>query len=328
MSKIEVLPLDGKQEKKWDNFLKDTINGTMFHKLSFLKYHPPNKFNFNHLVFSKDANIYSVLPGAIDYNKERTFKSPAGASFGSFAYKDISYKEARQIVNAFIDYCKDENISKIELTFPPYPYFQITNRNIEYELLRRGLKYDMHSHDSIINLNKIKNNQNTISGNFRRAVKKAGKSGVIIQESEDYESFYPILEENLKKHGVKPTHTLEELKKIKELVPENLKLLLAEIDGRIVGGTHLFLCNQYVYLAFYIFQDYRYQKFRPVNLALYEALNWGIKEGYKYFDLGVSQDIYSPNPMDVDEGIISFKESMGARCHFRSKIIGNMEEID
>ena len=47
----------------------------------------------------------------------------------------------------------------------------------------------------------------------------------------DFDGFYPILLANKKKHNVKPTHSLEELKKLAELFPENIKLLMLYKDG-------------------------------------------------------------------------------------------------
>ena len=43
--------------------------------------------------------------------------------------------------------------------------------------------------------------------------------------------FYPILLENKAKFGVKPTHTLEELLQLHELVPELMQLFLVRVGG-------------------------------------------------------------------------------------------------
>ncbi len=47
-----------------------------------------------------------------------------------------------------------------------------------------------------------------------------------IKWEDNFEQFYPILLENKKKHNVTPTHSLEELKRLNELHPQSLHLLL------------------------------------------------------------------------------------------------------
>ena len=49
----------------WDNFVKLSNNGTLFHSRKFLNYHPKDRFLDNSLIFQTNGNIISVLPAAI-----------------------------------------------------------------------------------------------------------------------------------------------------------------------------------------------------------------------------------------------------------------------
>jgi hypothetical protein len=117
-----------------------------------------------------------------------------------------------------------------------------------------------------------------------------------------------------------PTHTLEELKRIDQLLPGRLKLFLAKMEGKIIGGSLIFICNENALIDFYIAQDYDYQEFRPINRVLHEIIRWGHDNGYRYFDIGVNQDTASDNPMDLNEPLIAFKYKLGARCILRTTL--------
>jgi len=84
-SAITVEPL-GADEAVWENFLAHAPNGTLFHDLRFLRYHPPDRFHFHHLVFRRNGEPVALLPGGLASNAERPmFSSPLGASIGGLA---------------------------------------------------------------------------------------------------------------------------------------------------------------------------------------------------------------------------------------------------
>src|SRR5262245_66674573 len=80
---INIEPLRA-DESEWKQFLSRSVNGTLFHDIRFLRYHPPSRFRFHHLVFKQNGNPVALLPGGISGTKELpTTSSPLSASFGS-----------------------------------------------------------------------------------------------------------------------------------------------------------------------------------------------------------------------------------------------------
>lgn len=303
--------------EKWDKFVEEANNGTIFHKIKFLSYHPEDRFNFHHLIFYKQDNLIALLPGTLN---NETFKSPAGASFGGIVMDDTSFRKADIIVNKFLEYCSNNGIKEAYLTLPPVVYSKKMNKNLEYVLLYNGFTYSTNMYTSVINLSKSnKNSMKICHERSRNAIRKAIKSSVKVKLSDNYESFYSILLKNKKKFGVPVTHTLEELKKLNSLLPNSFKLFLTYRKGKLIGGSLIFICNERTLLAFYIALDYDYQKYRPINYLLYEIIKWGQENGFKHLDLGVNQEESTDNPMEVNRGLISFKASMGAQCFFRNQ---------
>ena len=75
--------------------------------------------NFHNIIIVKDGNIIALLSGEIKNNE---YKSPAGASFGGFILKHISYDRIENIVSTFIEYCTRLGLEKIIFTIPPLIY--------------------------------------------------------------------------------------------------------------------------------------------------------------------------------------------------------------
>lgn len=304
-------------KEKWDDFAKKANNGTIFHKIQFLNYHPPSRFKFHHLIFQKESNPVALLPGMLN---DGIYKSPAGASFGGIVMDDMSFRKADIIVNKFLEYCENTGIKEVYLTLPPIVYSKEMNKNLEYVLLYNGFSYSTNMYTSVINLSELGEDPiKKFHQNARNAIRKGEKSDLKVKLSDDYETFYPILLKNKEKFQVSVTHSLEELKKLNNLLPDSLKLFLVYRKRTLLGGSLIFVCNERALLAFYIALDYDYQKFRPINYLLYEIIKWGQKNGFKYLDLGVNQEESKDNPMEVNKGLISFKASMGAQCFFRNQ---------
>ena len=60
---MEIIEYSEEWKDKWDQFVLESNNGTMFHMQKFFDYHKPGKFSFNHLIFLEKGNIVAVTSG-------------------------------------------------------------------------------------------------------------------------------------------------------------------------------------------------------------------------------------------------------------------------
>lgn len=312
---IEVIPYTKSWKSRWDEFVQDSNNGTMFHLQRFLDYHSPDRFEWHHLLFVEKEEIIAVLPAAIQGS---TLESPIGASYGSFVTKKISFEKSLTLVDCFSDYCREKNIERTLLTAAPFIYQRTFTQDIDYALAYRGFSYDKHYISHAINLadtDFIPRFQSTA----RRYIRKYLREKTIqIEISDDYDSFYTILLVNKKKHGVVPTHTLEELKRLKKLLPDHLILFLATDHGKPIAGSLVFRCNREVALCFYNMLLYEYEHVNPIYSLMHEVIEWASEQKCRWVDIGVSQDTHAENQMTPAMSLINFKEKFDARGILRS----------
>ena len=312
------------EEKVWDFFVPKTNNGTLFHLRSFLNYHPNSRFNDHSILVRKKGKLFSLFPAVeqIIDGKKILFSHP-GATVGSFSLpENLSIADALCLGEQLIKYAKGKKFQSIKINLPPNLYQRRLSNYMEYSFFKHGFKYTKREITSILFLEKtIEKTKKKFRPSHLRAVRKAAEKNIIVKESKDIEAFYTILKNNLEiRHGVSPTHTLGELKKLFNLFPKKIKLFSAFLDEQMIAGVVTFQINQRVLLAFYISHDERFSELRAVNLLFYHIFEWAIKFKFQIFDFGIFTINGEPNM-----GLGRFKENFGASGIFRDTIELNLD---
>jgi hypothetical protein len=315
---MEIIEYSEKWKEKWDQFVLESNNGTIFHMQKFFDYHEPDKFTFNHLIFLSKGSIVALLPGSKIGN---LYESPIGASYGSIVTKDVKFAEAMEIVSTLLEYGKKIGIKDFLLTSAPRVYEKHQNENLDFAMLWQGFNYDLHYISSAIKLDPeidiISRFQPTVRRNIRKTLKN---QDVRIEINERYNEFYPILVDNKKRHDVKPTHSLKDLLRLTELFPDRLKLFMVYYKDKPIAGSSVFICNDIITLCFYNMLLYEYEHLKPIHRVMYEVAKWSTENDYKYLDIGVSQDTKAENPMTPSMGLIDFKEKFDAKTVMRNTL--------
>jgi hypothetical protein len=315
---MEIIEYTEKWKDKWDNFVLESNNGTIFHMQKFFDYHSEGKFTFKHLIFLDKGNIAALLPGSRIGN---LYESPIGSSYGSIVTKDVKFAYAMEMVSALLEYGKKTGIKEFLLTSAPRVYEKHPNENLDFAMLWQGFNYDLHYISSAIKLfpdeDIISRFQPTVRRNIRKVLKNPD---IRIELNDRYDEFHPILVNNKARHDIKPTHTLEDLLKLKVLLPEHILLFMVYYKDEPIAGSNVFVCNKQVALCFYNMLKYEYENLKPIHRIMYEVVNWATENGYQYVDIGVSQDIKADNPMTPSMSLIDFKEKFDAKTVMRNTL--------
>lgn len=326
MSGISVRRTTEADTAAWTAFTERSNNGTVFHTPAFLAYHPEGRFNNHHLVVEHvSGKQLAFIPGSLSLiDGETWYRSYPGASYGGPVLDDATgLHGVEQIIEALIKYCRKEGFAGIEMTPAPVCYFRRPHNYIDFALVKNGFGYKKRELTAVIDLRRLGDEiELGFTQSARRGVRKAQKSGLRVIEDNDYSRFYPVLSGNLKqRHGVEPTHKLEELNSLSVLLGQKAVKQFITVDdsGKVYAGMIMFHCNPRVTLAFYISHNEEYQALRPVNLVYREVIDWARKMGYHYLDLGT----YTLD-MEVNYGLCRFKESFSARGQFRNTFKGRI----
>ena len=309
----------------WDKFVKQSNNGTLFHLRLFLSYHIDNKFTDHSLIFEKKGSIISVLPAAIQKKgNEKVLISHPGTSVGSLVVKEkLSFEESLEVVKKLSHYAELNRINRICLIQPPIIYHRHLSHYMDFSFKQAGYSYIRRELSSYLQLeNTLEDNLIKFKATHRTALRKAKKLGVVVKKSEDFETFYSILQNNLtKRHNVYPTHTMFELQKLKKIFPDKIQLFGAYIGNEMIAGVVNFIINPKVVLAFYISHKQEYENHRPINILIYNIIIWALEKQIEILDFGIFTVNENPNL-----GLARFKENFGATGVFRDTIELNISK--
>lgn len=316
---MDIRKYQVRDKGSWDALVQESNNGTLFHSRQFLNYHPLERFVDHSLIFSKKNHDFTVFPAAeMDGPGRRMLVSHPGASMGSFAVPaDLSFADANLLVESVLGYAREDGFDGVQLTLPPAIYQKRFSNYIDFVLIHSGFEYQKREVSSVLFLeSSIAETLAKFKPAHRTAVRKAEKSGVRVERSNNLPAFYNILEQNLSiRHGVQPTHTLEELDRLAQIFPDRINLFAAFLEKQMIAGVVNFCVSDSVVLAFYISHDESFQKYRPINLLFYHIFDWAISKGYKVFDFGIFTVNEEPNL-----GLARFKENFGASGIFRDTL--------
>jgi len=312
--RIEVLPYESEHEREWDELVNGSINGTVFHTRRFLAYHPRDRFQDASLLCRVKGKLVAVLPAArVDEAEGRVLlNSHPGASYGGPVFtRKASATLVFGVLEAIEEQARRAGFDALQMRLPPHVFHGRPFATLEFALRFRGFHIARTELTSCVDLDTaVTDPMLGFTTNCRNQLRQAMRASLESGESEDYAQFWAMLEENLRaRHDVTPTHTLEEILRLRDLLGEAIRLFATWQDGRLLAGTVVFVCNQECAHTFYMASLLESQHLRPLNLALHRAMTWARDRGLRRLNLGVS----TPDGESVNWGLLHFKEGFGAR---------------
>jgi len=192
---VETVPYEPGLSDEWDEFVRQSNNGTIFHTRRFLSYHPEDRFEDCSLLFRKKDKLFSVLPAVLKRgSRGKWMISHAGSSMGGPVFDTgTSIKDTFFLVERLLEFARRRDISTVQITLPPVIYSRRPGNYFDFALLDAGFTYLKREVSSVIPLDFAE--EDTLlafSPESRRAARKALKRGVKVVESEDFSGFYAI----------------------------------------------------------------------------------------------------------------------------------------
>lgn len=314
MADLELKRYTSKMEEEWDDFVWQSRNGTIFHTQRFIGYHPPGRFEDCSLMFGYKSRLVAVLPAAIQARDgKRILRSHPGTSYGGpvLAF-EVGTEQTIEILQMLVDFAQQNSLDAVEMRIAPRVYQRYPSEELDLALAYLGFEITSVELSSAIQLSGGEESWwQLFRSDTARSIRKAlEEDSLCVRDSDDWARYWEILEENLRYHDVRPTHTLDEIQRLKRLFPQRIRLFASYLDDTITAGIVCFLCNDKAVHTFYHAQDYDYQRYRSLNLVIYRLMQWGYEQGYRYMNLGISTE---DSGRVINPGLFRFKEGFGAR---------------
>ncbi|WP_339752292.1 GNAT family N-acetyltransferase [uncultured Winogradskyella sp.] len=285
--------------------MKKAKNATFLFQRDFMDYHYDRFIDFSVMVY-RDKELYALLPANVVGDK---VISHQGLTYGSFILQDkAKFFYAFEAFKAMLAFYETEGINLLEIKVIPTFYNKIPADELDYFLYKANAQ--LLKKDVLMIIDYAE--QISFQKNRREGINKALRSDLELKEDTNFKDFWnTVLIPNLNiKHGIKPVHSLEEIELLASRFPNNIKQINIYKEGKVVAGTTVFLTETTVHPQ-YVSGNADKNAYGSLDLA-YDYIINKMCDDKRYFDFNISSEA---NGKKINEGLIFWKESCGARSH-------------
>ena len=299
---FQIVPYDDGLMKEWNQFLKDSKNGCFLFERAYMEYHS-DRFNDHSLLIYKGNKLYALFPANIS---AESVYSHQGLTFGGLIYSDeIKTPEAILILKMISEYYHERGVSKIVYKTTPYIFSHYPAQEDLYALFRMNAHLFRRDVFSVIDLSApVK-----FSETKRQLVRKCLAQQIEVACSSDFSEFWKLLENVLSKFDTRPTHTLEEIHRLKTLFPSKIKLYEARKEHELLAGIVIYDYGNVIHTQYMANSDAG-RKVGALDFINYQLI-YEIFKDRNYYSFGTSTE---DNGHYLNEGLIQQKELLGGRA--------------
>lgn len=306
MSEYIIEKYNGSRRKEWDEFVKNSRNATFLLQRGYMDYHSSRFKDCSWMVWKK-GRLMALLPANL--TEDGVLHSHQGLTYGGWLLPP-AHLDGADLLEIFRNAIAQwKNCGITELDYKPIPdiYHRQPSQEDEYILWRLGAQLQESTLDAAVNLRRGVH-FNTLQ---RRHLSKGRRSGAVVGETHDVESFHAMLTQCLsERHGVKPVHSADELKLLMDRFPGNIRLFTVRETsesefpeaGVCIYDTGIVAHAQYIAST---------PKAREQGLLslLFDYLMTSEYADREYFDFGISTE---DGGRIINEGLLRQKYSLGA----------------
>ncbi len=288
----------------WDKYVSQARNATFLFYRGYMDYHS-DRFHDHSLLFYKGNHLHSILPA---HEREYTFCSHLGLTFGGLIMdKNVTAADVVQLFRELNAYLREQGFLKVIYKPVPWVYHQLPSEEdlyaIYWQCHARITQRDMGT--TIFIQEHLRWRKDRL-----RRLKKAQEAGIIVKKTDDFASFWKVLDDNLqKRHQVHPVHTLAEIELLHSRFPDNIVQYNSYYKGEVVAGLTFYLNKGVMIHGQYCSSNDIGKELGAVD-AIYNKVMYEDYPDYKYLDFGRSTE---GNGDFLNEGLIAQKEGFGGR---------------
>jgi hypothetical protein len=268
-----------------------------------MDYHS-DRFQDYSLMFYRNGGLYALLPAN---REDNILWSHRGLTYGGIIMNaESTAARIQQLFRELNDYLRADGFIKVVYKPVPHIFHRIPSEEDIYSLFS---VCDAKLIDRSISSTLILQYPLKWHRDRRYGINKAKAHDVTVDESQDLKGFWEVLTFNLRnKYDSCPVHSLEEIELLHDRFPQQIRLFTASKDGKVLGGTVLYITSTVVHTQ-YISANLEGKQWRVID-ALFDYLLHECDWQQRYFDFGTSNE---EDGRILVEPLIYQKEGFGGR---------------
>ena len=322
---MTIVPYSVNHKEAWDEFVRQSKNGTFLLQRNFMDYHADRFTDCSLLVYDGGTvdsdgheqccgleGLRAVFP-ANWVEQERCVYSHQGLTYGGRINSSATTQaEVMACMQHIARYCIDM-LGAERMVYKPIPYIYSTCPSEEdlYAIFRLGARLVARSVSSVVALaSPLKMRTLRV-----RQAKKALEHDFYIDrlmegDRAGLHEFRQLLTATLqRRHGVRPGHSESEMRLLMDRFPKEFKVFLVKHEQTVVAGCLVFVCGRVAHVQYIAAGDEGREKgaldmlFRHLIQDRFKSLD--------FLDFGISTE---QGGQFLNEGLIFQKEGFGGRA--------------
>jgi len=235
MSGIAVVPYDPSFSDAWNRLVAEARNGHFLFDRRFMDYHA-DRFRDASLLFFEKERLIGLLPAN---RVDDTIYSHQGLTFGGVVAADkLNASRMLSVFDALRHQLSEAGVRALVYKPVPHIYHRRPAEEDLYALFRHGAKLLRRDISTTIDYTSCAGSAHS----RRKAGGKPGRSGLCFGESKRWEEYWALLTQVLVgRHGVRPVHSLAEIRLLRDRFPEAIRLFTAlSPSGAVLAGVVIF----------------------------------------------------------------------------------------
>jgi hypothetical protein len=303
---MNIAPYEASAAAAWDDLVAGAPMGTFLHTRAFLSHHGDRFDDASLLLYDDRRRLVAVMPAAVDPDAADRVVSHPGSTFGGVVHDgSLTGPAMIQALEAVARHYRDRGFGRLRYAPVPFIYHRRPSADDLYALFRLGAEWMRCDLSCAVDLE----TGPRLSSRRRRGLKKARREGVEVAEGPELvEELWPIIEANLAgRHGARPVHTVDEMRVLVDLFPDEIAVVVARHKVDPVAGVVLFQSPSVVH-AQYIASVTAGNDVGALDAVFDHCLPAAGTRGARFFDFGTSN---REAGRVLNEGLYQFKAEFG-----------------
>jgi hypothetical protein len=288
-------------------------NGTFLFDRRYMEYHADRFVDYSLMFLDERDRLVGLMPAS---KHGDTVISHGGLTYGGvIASEEMKTATMLHLFDALLGHLNEVGYTKLVYKPIPHIFHRIPAEEDLYALyINNARLYRRDASSAIFLPERMK-----LAKGKREGVKKALRKGLSVRESLDFTTFFSIGQKVMsERHNLEPVHTSEEMTRLGERFPHNIKLH-ASFDGeRMLAGALTYVYTPSVHVQ-YMYNSDEGLEHGALDIVLDHLINV-VYAGLRYFSFGVSTE---ENGRYLNQGLIHQKEMFGARS-----VVHDFYELD
>ena len=292
------------RENEWNDFVLHSKNGTFLFDRSYMEYHSDRFVDASLIVHDDRDRLIALLPAS---RHDNALVSHGGLTYGGFVSgAQMTTKRMLEVFDTCLACVRQSGIETLVYKCVPHIYHSSPAEEDSYALFLHDAQLVRRDVSSAIDTRFAL----PFRSRRRRMLQRARSAELNVRVSDNFASFWPVLERNLvERHALTPVHNVDEITHLARRFPENVVLLVCTAGDAILAGTVLYLSRTVCHVQYNAVSD-EGRQVGALDLVLAEVIA-RFSPGRRWIDFGISTE---RNGHYLNQGLVDYKEGFGARA--------------